>query len=66
MEEGDFDQVLYDFDPYILQTSDGRPVDFHVKKVHRDTLGWRAGVQTDDRIVQVRPKPRQVSTQPAS
>lgn len=36
-----------------LQTFDGRPVDFHVKKVHQDTLGWRAGVKANDRIVQV-------------
>ena len=24
-----------------------------MKKVHRDTLGWKAGVQANDRIVQV-------------
>lgn len=35
------------------QTADGRPRSFHVKKVHPDTLGWRAGLQALDRIVQV-------------
>ena len=37
-----------------LQTSDGHPTSFHVKKVHPDTLGWKAGIQAGDRIVQVR------------
>ena len=37
-----------------LQTTDGRPYNFFVKKVNPDTLAWKAGVQSGDMIVQVR------------
>ena len=37
----------------IPQTPDGRPKSFYVKEVHPDTLGWKAGVLSKDRIVQV-------------
>ena len=35
------------------QTSDGRHKSYYVKKVNRDTLGWRAGIQAGDRIIKV-------------
>lgn len=36
-----------------LQTPEGRPLSFYVKKVNPDTLGWKAGIEAGDRIVQV-------------
>ena len=33
--------------------SDGRYRNFFVKKVNRDTLAWKAGIQPGDKIVQV-------------
>ena len=36
-----------------LQTSDGRHKSYFVKKVNRDTLGWRAGILAGDRIIKV-------------
>ena len=37
-----------------VQTPEGRPLSFYVKKVNPDTLGWKAGIEAGDRIVQVR------------
>lgn len=37
----------------LLQTPEGRPLSFYVKKVNPDTLGWKAGIEAGDRIVQV-------------
>ena len=37
----------------LTQTPDGRPYSFYVKKVHPDTLGWKAGLQAEDRIIKV-------------
>ena len=37
-----------------MQTPEGRPLSFYVKKVNPDTLGWKAGIEAGDRIVQVR------------
>lgn len=36
-----------------LQTSDGRHKSYYVKKVNRDSLGWRAGILAGDRIIKV-------------
>ena len=35
------------------QTRDGRHKSYYVKKVNRDTLGWRAGILAGDRIIKV-------------
>ena len=37
-----------------VQTPEGKPLSFYVKKVNPDTLGWKAGIEAGDRIVQVR------------
>ena len=36
-----------------LQTSDGNHKSYYVKKVNRDTLGWRAGILAGDKIIKV-------------
>ena len=36
-----------------VQLPDGRYRNFFVKKVKRDTLAWKAGIQPGDKIVQV-------------
>lgn len=38
---------------YFLQTGDGRHKSYYVKKVNRDSLGWRAGILAGDRIIKV-------------
>ena len=44
-----------------VQTPEGRPLSFYVKKVNPDTLGWKAGIEAGDRIVQVSTLPNYAS-----